>query len=89
MEIVKVEVLKNQFRKVPKSTNSITATISKLQVGEALVVSAKEADRWKNPSQALRSYVYNGYKTKNLNKTAKYTVNNLKSGSYAVVRISK
>lgn len=85
MEIVKTESLKNQFRRAAKRSDELTDKIARLQKGEALVISAKEADKWKYPAQTLRGAIINGYKSKEISKSNKYSVNNLKSGSYAIV----
>lgn len=89
MEIVKLKSIEPQLRRAAKKINALQELISKLEVGEALVISAKEADRWKYPAHSLRSTIDLGYKSKMINKSVKYSVNHLKSGSYAIIRSNK
>jgi len=89
MEIVKFKSIEPQLRRAAKKINALQEMISKLEAGEALVISAKEADRWKYPAHSLRSTIDLGYKSKIINKSVKYSVNHLKSGSYAIIRNNK
>lgn len=89
MEIVKIQQISKQLRRREYKKNEVLNLIADLKPGEALVLSAKEADKWKYPSHALRSNIMYGYKKNLLSRTVKYSVNLLKSGSYAVIRNSK
>ena len=89
MEIVKFEQIVSQLRTNRKKTSDVVNLLSTLKPGEALLISAKEADRWKFPAHSIRSNINNAYKRKVLNKSVQYSVNTLKSGSYAIVRINK
>lgn len=86
--IVKTSAIQNQFRKAKRPVSSINSAIKDLKCGESLVISAKTADKWKYPHSALRGIIYVGYKRKQINKSIKYSVKHLKSGSYAIVRTS-
>lgn len=89
MKVVKLQSLQGEFRTKgiqKKGPNELVLAVSKLENGEALVISAKEADKWKNPTANIRTNIYEAQKKKYLNKTVKYSVFTLKSGSYAVIR---
>lgn len=92
MKIVQLTSLMDEFRtrgsKV-KGPNELVVAVSKLKQNEALVISAKEADKWKNPANTIRSIIRYGQEKKHLSKTSHYAVSNLKSGSYAISCISK
>jgi hypothetical protein len=88
MEIVKVKEISSEFRINRRKPNDVVGLLKTLKPGEALVISAKEADRWKYPAHSIRTNIANAYKKKILNKSIQYSVNTLKSGSYAIVRIS-
>lgn len=89
MEIVKTVSIKGQFRSKQYVPNAIIKQVAALKQDEALVISAKEADRWKYPTNSISAIVRTGKLKKDLTKTSKYSVKHLKSGSYAVVCISK
>lgn len=92
MKVVKLESLQGEFRtkgRFKKGPSELVRNIADLQYGEALVISAKEADKWKYPTNSLRATIDVAKKSKYIAKTAKYSVYTLKSGSYAVSRISK
>ena len=57
MEIVKIESLKNQFRRAAKRSDELTDKIARLQKGEALVISAKEADKWKFERAKIEDWI--------------------------------
>lgn len=89
MQVVKTKTIESQFRKKGHSASPLKSLIASLEVGEALVISAKEADVWKHPSNNLRTQIRYGQINSLIPRNAKYSVKTLKSGSYAVVRISK
>lgn len=92
MKVVKLESLEGEFRtkgRFKKGPSKLVKKIADLQYGEALIISAKEADKWKFPTNSLRTTIHMAQKSKYIAKTAKYSVYTLKSGSYAVSRISK
>jgi len=88
MQIVKTRDIQRQFRSSKRASNELIRTVRDLKSAESLVISAKSADKWKNPANALRSIINYGYKTKYIPKSAKFAVKCLKSGSYAVVKLS-
>mgnify|MGYP003346090744 CR=1 FL=1 len=88
IKIVKTESLRNEFRRKATKTSVVLEALKDLNPGESVLISAKEADRWKVPANALRSTITYGYKSNVLSKKNKYTVKCLKSGSYAINRIS-
>lgn len=88
MQIVKTTDIQKQFRSTKRKGNDLIRTVKDLRANESLVISAKSADKWKVPANALRSIINYGYKTKNLPRNAKFAVKCLKSGSYAIVRLS-
>lgn len=86
MEIVKTIQIQSQFRVKSKAVSPFTKAICALKDGESLVISAKEADRWKVPTNALRSMINYAKTKKMIGKRDKFSVKLLKSGSYAVVK---
>ena len=86
MEIVKTVTIESQFRSKTKAVSQFAKAIYSLKNGESLVISAKEADRWKVPANALRGIIHYAKTKKIIAKKAKFTVKHLKSGSYAVIK---
>lgn len=89
MEIVKTLTIQGQFRNHRSNKNIVLEKISSLEQGESLVITAKEADRWKYPTNSLVSTIRNARQKKYLSKSSKYSVRHLKSGSYAVICYQK
>ena len=86
MEIVKTEILMSQFRTKARPASPYVKAICSLKAGESLVITAKEADRWKVPGNALRSMIGYARTKRMLGKRDKFSVKLLKSGSYAVIK---
>jgi len=89
MKVVKTQSIQGELRTKGvrrKGPNELVVAISRLSKDESLIISAKEADKWKSPANVLRTTI-NFAKDRNfLPKTVKYSVCTLKSGSYAVIR---
>jgi hypothetical protein len=89
MKIVKTITIQAQFRTNPvKATSPYTKAIASLKNDESLVISAKEADRWKVPGNVLRSMIAYAKTKKLIGKCDKFSIKLLKSGSYAVIKHS-
>ena len=52
IKIVKTESLKNEFRRKATKTSVVLEALKDLNPGESVLISAKEADRWKVPANA-------------------------------------